>query len=142
MSCLAITLKGKQCARRASDSEFCKQHRMMVLQDSSIEIKKLESQASAYKKELACLHERVRAYVSLSKKFQSSVQLIEDFDRIKLELNKLEPNEPYSKTTRNLRFKDKLETIFSCPFSEISKKYIDMRDQRNKLCHKFTLQTW
>ena len=140
MSCKAETSKHKQCTRSAKQSGYCLQHYRM---QQPTEIKKLVDINKSYKKELAVLHERIRTYTQLSRKFGESLQLLEDMDRIKYSLIQLEgPNVPFKRIIRMNHYANELEEIFGIPFREIPNKYEEMLKERNFICHRYTHQLW
>lgn len=87
-----------------------------------------------YKKELKKLHYKLR-------EFSRRLKLIEEVNLLKHEMRLLANSDtiPYKAICTNYRYKDKLEQLFNLPFHEIRDAYCEMLDERNRICHRYTL---
>ncbi|KAL7687045.1 hypothetical protein Plhal304r1_c024g0082611 [Plasmopara halstedii] len=87
-----------------------------------------------YKKELKTLHYKL-------KEFSRRLKVIKEVDRLKYKM-KLHVNSdtiPYKAICSNYRLKDELEKLFSLPFNEKRDAYCQMLDERNRICHRYTM---
>lgn len=87
-----------------------------------------------YKKELKKLPYKLN-------EFSRRLKLIEEVDRLKYEMRLLVNSDtiPYKAICTNYRFKDKLEQQLNLPFHEIRDAYCEMLDERNRICHRYTM---
>ena len=95
-----------------------------------------------YKKELKKMHERVRFYNQKLAEFHRKIELIQRVDYIKMELKRIGNGRAFRYTVADYRVKDELEELFNVPFHKIKFLYLDMLNERNRICHKFTMNDW
>lgn len=67
--------------------------------------------------------------------------VIDEVDRIKMELRKL-GNCSFKFAILNPNNKEDIERIFNAPFDKCLDLYIDLRNQRNEIAHKYTRVDW
>lgn len=77
--------------------------------------------------------ENQRELVQLRRK----LWIIQEVSRIKNELRDLDPVANFRKTVCNLQYRDQLETIFGVPFHCIKDRYINLLNERNRICHTY-----
>jgi hypothetical protein len=95
-----------------------------------------------YKKELSKMHERVRFYSKKCDELNTKLQLIDRIDYVKMKLDEIDPGRQYKYIIKDYKHKESLEKLFQVPFGDIYDMYKTQLDERNKLCHKYTRETW
>jgi hypothetical protein len=134
---------GKQCKRPPTSDGRCFMH-----QPNQSERDRM------YKKELAKLHDRVRSYSNKSsilsaekdaleqqlKEATAKLELIKSFDKIKHQVLALDRSEKScARIVQDIRHRRQLEEMFGCPFKKVKSRFFDMMDERNHICHPYTM---
>lgn len=72
-------------------------------------------------------------------RLREKIDVIERLDWIKACLWKLDRDARFIDTIRNRRYKSEIEHIMGLPFYKAKGAYLRLLDDRNKICHRYTL---
>lgn len=91
-----------------------------------------------YKKELSRLHNRVRIYSEQLAEARERLALIDRCDWVKAQLAELGDGRPLVKVLVDRTLKKEIEAILDCEFYSARKRFKDLLEARNQICHPHT----
>jgi hypothetical protein len=70
-------------------------------------------------------------------KLRRKLWIIQEVSRIKNELLNLDAASNFRKTVVNSKYRHELEAIFGVPFHCIKDRYLNLLNERNRICHSY-----